>query len=89
MTITTVTTATLTPQRFAALRPAWPDTIAVTGGVLLARIHPRNNRPHGGDQGQADAAQRTDQQPFVFAPHGHILPSPRGQFVAARRRASA
>jgi hypothetical protein len=49
MTNTTngLTTATLTLERFAALESAWPDTIAVTGGVLLARIHPRNNRPQG------------------------------------------
>jgi hypothetical protein len=41
------TTATLTLERFAALESAWPATIAVTGGLLLARIHRRNNRPHG------------------------------------------
>lgn len=40
-------TPTLTVERFAALPSAWADTIAVNGGMLLARIHPRNNRPEG------------------------------------------
>ena len=49
-TIAGSTPATLTLERFAALRTRWVDTIAVTGGVLLARIHPRNNRPYGDEE---------------------------------------
>ena len=63
-TIAGSTPATLTLERFAALRIRWVETIEATGGVMLARIHPRNNRAYGDEEVLARA--------LVFVPPRRI-----------------
>ncbi len=63
------TAATLTLERFAALESCWPEYLG--DGVLLARIHPRNNRPVGDEEVLARA--------LVFIPprtYGGLLGAP-------------
>lgn len=59
----------LTVEQFAALPPAWLDTIRRWGGVLVARIHPCHNRADGDEDVLARALvfvpPRTDTNPFA------------------------
>lgn len=54
----------LTVEQFAALPAAWPDTIHVCGGLLIARIHPRHNRPLGDEKVLARALAYLDPDEF-------------------------
>jgi hypothetical protein len=72
-TLTFTPPLTLTLEQFAGLRSAWPYTDiggvngnpTLGGGMLLARIHPDNNRPEGDETVIARALV------FVFPYKGH------------------